>query len=128
MMYEDMSLMEALAECVAPAPMTIDMAKFSGNGSTYACIKPAAGETLRLLDLVLGTKPPFDPSTLRDEAHVTLVYSREAQVDMDRFRGKYMPNISLKPIEATVDHVEYWEGTTRSAMRSLSCSRHQPPA
>ena len=36
MMYEDMSLMEALAECVAPAPMTIDMAKFSGNGSTYA--------------------------------------------------------------------------------------------
>lgn len=110
MTYEDMSLMEALAECVAPAPMTIDASKFSGNGSTYACLVPAAGETPRLLDLVLGTKPPFDPSTLRDKAHVTLVYSREAQVDMDRLRRNYMVYYSLKPVIATVEGVEYWEG------------------
>ena len=107
---ESMDLMEALAECVVPAPMAIDATKFSGNGSTYACLVPAAGETLRLLDMVLGTQPPFDPSTLRDEAHVTLVYSREQQVDLDRFRRDYMTNMDLKPVTATVDHVEYWEG------------------
>ena len=110
MMYEDMSLMEALAECLAPAPMTIDASKFSGNGSTYACLVPAAGETLRLLDLVLGTRPPFDPDTLREEAHVTLVYSREQQVDLDRLRRNYMVYYSLKPVVATVEGVEYWEG------------------
>lgn len=110
MMYEDMSLMEALAECVAPAPMTIDASKFSGNGSTYACLIPATGETLRLLDLVLSTRPPFDPGTLREEAHVTLVYSREQQVDLDRLRRNYMVYYSLKPVVATVEGVEYWEG------------------
>ena len=107
---ESMDLIEALAECVAPAPMAIDATKFSGNGSTYACLVPAAGETLRLLDVVLGTQPPFDPSTLRDEAHVTLVYSREQQVDLVRFQRDYMTNMGLKPVTATVDRVEYWEG------------------
>ena len=107
---ESMDLIQALAECVAPAPMTIDASKFSGNGSTYACLVPAAGETLRLLDLVLGTRPPFDPGTLREEAHVTLVYSREQQVDLDRLRRNYMVYYSLKPVVATVEGVEYWEG------------------
>ena len=107
---ESMDLIQALGECVAPAAMFIDASKFSGNGSTYACLVPAAGETLRLLDLVLGTRPPFDPDTLREEAHVTLVYSREQQVDLDRLRRNYMVYYSLKPVVATVEGVEYWEG------------------
>ena len=111
MIYDDSMLMlETFAACVAPAPMTLDAAGLTGNGSVYACLLPASGEQLRLLDLVLAADPPFDPATLREEAHVTLVYSRSAGIDLERFRHSYMANMSLKPVSAAVECVEHWDG------------------
>jgi hypothetical protein len=107
MILESMELMEAM-ESLAES-MTIDVTKMSGNGSTYACLIPATGEAERFLDVVLKTAPPFDPETLRDEAHVTLVYSREKQVDMDKLNAGLLA-VRHDGATARAISVEYWEG------------------
>ena len=107
MILEAMELMEAVATLTES--MTIDASKLSGNGSTYACLVPASGETRRVLDVVVKTMPPFDPETLRDEAHVTLVYSREQQVDMTALNAGMLA-IEYGCATARAVGVEYWEG------------------
>ena len=111
MIYDEIELMEAYAaeSGVSLSEMTFDLTKLSGNGTTYACLKPASGETRRLLDLVVSTRPPFDPDTLRDEAHVTLVYSRSAQVDVGVLNTGMLA-IQMPCVSARVVSVEYWEG------------------
>lgn len=106
MNHDDVELMEA----VAPrAPMSIDTSGLTGNGTAYARMDPAPGEALRLLSLVQATRPPFDPATLRDAAHVTIVYSRDAGIDLARLMAR-MPAICRHPAEATAECVDYWEG------------------
>ena len=107
MILEAMELMEAVATLAES--MTIDTTKLSGNGSTYACLVPAPGETRRILDIVVKTMPPFNPETLRDEAHVTIVYSREQQVDMDALNAGMLA-IEYGCATARAVGVEYWEG------------------
>ena len=89
--------------------MTIDLRKMTYNGTVYACMKPARGETRRLYDIVTQTRPPFDPDTLRNEAHVTLVYSRKAGVDRSALDLNGMAVRHPRP-SARVVSVEYWEG------------------
>ena len=98
-----------LREAVSLEEMTIDLRKMTYNGSVYACMKPARGETKRLYDIVVQTRPPFDPDTLRDEAHVTLVYSRKAGVDRAALDLNGMAVRYPRPT-ARVVGVEYWEG------------------
>lgn len=98
--------------------MTFDLTELSGNGTTYACLKPATGETRRLLDLVVSTRPPFDPDTLRDEAHVTIVYSRNAQVDVEALNAAMLA-ICLPRVSARVRCVEYWDGHDKTGYAVL---------
>ena len=108
----------------ALSEMTFDFTKMSGNGSTYACLVPASGETKRLLDLVVATRPPFDPDTLRDEAHVTLVYSREAQVDVAALDAGLL-GIKFPCVSARVVSVEYWEGHDKDGYAVLKLDSNQ---
>ena len=105
MLSNRMAELKAKHESGPLTEMTFDFTKMSGNGSTYACLVPASGETKRLLDLVVSTRPPFTPDTLRDEAHVTLVYSREAQVDVVALDAGLL-GIQFPRVEARVVSVE----------------------
>ena len=109
MYNDDFELELALAEAYLDETMTFDLTKYAGGNSVYACLVPAPGETRRLLDAVLQTCPPFDPSTLRDEAHVTLVYSRHQGVDLQRLHLSE-PSMAEASYTAQVVGVEYWEG------------------
>jgi hypothetical protein len=122
---DPVELMEAVEAQIPEllSEMTFDFTKMTGNGSTYACLKPASGETKRLLNLIVSTRPPFDPDTLRDEAHVTLVYSREHQVDQ-RALNAAMLGIQYPCVEACVTSVEYWEGHDKDGYAVIKlCSK-----
>jgi 2'-5' RNA ligase len=95
-----------LAECWRSPVRTLDAAKLTNNGTTYACALPDRESRRRLLEAVLATEPPFDPAELRDHAHVTLVYSRKAGADMARLR---LPEQGMS-VEAHVCGLEYWDG------------------
>ena len=103
MNYLDIDLL-LIAEEVSV--QSIDMTRLTGNGTTYACAVPTSETVSRLLRMVDGTLPPFDPAELRDEAHCTLVYSKQAGIDpvgLDVGPGQ----LSLS---ASMVRVEYWAG------------------
>jgi hypothetical protein len=103
MMEESIELMEAFIASISE--VTIDLTALTDNGTAYVCMLPAAGEVRRMMDLLDLTRPPFDPTTLRDEAHVTLIYSRKAGLDPSKVRPVLGPHIV-----AWITGVEYWEG------------------
>ena len=127
MLSNRMAELKAKHESGPLTEMTFDFTKMSGNGSTYACLVPASGETKRLLDLVVSTRPPFNPTTLRDGAHVTLVYSREAQVDVTALDAG-MLGIQFPCVEARVVSVEYWEGHDKDGYAVLKLDSPQAAA
>jgi hypothetical protein len=124
MLSNRMAEIKAKHESGPLSEMTFDFTKMTGNGSTYACLAPASGETKRLLDLVVATRPPFDPNTLRDEAHVTLVYSREAQVDVAALDAGIL-GIKFPCVSARVVSVEYWEGHDKDGYAVLKLDSNQ---
>jgi 2'-5' RNA ligase len=124
MLSNRMAEIKAKHESGPLSEMTFDFTKMTGNGSTYACLAPASGETKRLLNLVVATRPPFDPNTLRDEAHVTLVYSREAQVDVAALDAGIL-GIKFPCVSARVVSVEYWEGHDKDGYAVLKLDSNQ---
>jgi hypothetical protein len=96
----DLELAEATINTVDATDLT------PGSGTTYACAKPTPQSVADLMGIVLSAEPPFDPAELREKAHVTLVYSREAAVDLERLRS-LLHGVEL---EATVEGFEYWDG------------------
>lgn len=135
MYTEGMELLEALSL----AEMSIDASRLTLNGTTYASLLPVKGSTQHLLSVIVNTMPPFDPNTLREYPHVTLVYSRDAgieiapprvtdttnpaaiveddEIDLQSLAAEY-PNVVGK-----VTGVEYWEGHDKDgyAVLKLDC-------
>ena len=85
---------------------SVDTTRLTGNGTTYACAVPTRDTVSRLLRVVDGTFPPFDPAELRDEAHCTLVYSKKAGIDP----GRLAVGPGQLSLEARMIRVEYWDG------------------
>ena len=103
MFYESLEVMIALAESEASVlPVSTD--GHTTNGGTYSKAVPTDDSAQSLMRFILDSKPPFDPAELRDEAHVTLVYSKEKSIDLDKLK---MNTINLS---ARVTGVEYWDG------------------
>ena len=123
MLSDRMKEIKAHHEAADPlSEMSFDFTKMTSNGTTYACLVPASGETKRLYDLVVSTRPPFDPDTLRKEAHVTIVYSRKAQVDTAALNAGIL-GVKFPCVSGYVTSVEYWEGHDKDgyAVLKLDC-------
>jgi 2'-5' RNA ligase len=132
---EEMELLEALAL----AELTIDASRLTLNGTTYSSLLPVKGSTQHLLSVVVNSKPPFDPNTLREYPHVTLVYSRNANIDIAPPHVADVTNrpatveddeIDLQSLAAEypkvigkVTGVDYWEGHDKDgyAVVKLDC-------
>jgi hypothetical protein len=112
-----------LLEAIALGEMSIDASRLTLNGTAYASLVPEQGSTSRLLTTVLNSKPPFDPNTLRDHPHVTLVYSRDADIDIEEDFDLRGLAVEYPKVVAKVVGVEYWEGHDKDgyAVAKLDC-------
>jgi hypothetical protein len=104
MIIEDMGLMEALE--MPYAPIKICAAGLTGTSGTYARADPIYDDVAAVL-AAMPAACPFDAKTLREEAHVTIVYSREHAADMSLIDKSAF---DLRCIEAKITGIEHWDG------------------
>jgi hypothetical protein len=99
-LLEAVSLME---DAPREAP-SIDATGFTGLSGTYSRAVPRAGDVAVLAAALDEVGTPFPTDILRDEAHVTIVYSKEVPLDLGAVRG--LPG----PVSGTVTEAVYWPG------------------
>jgi hypothetical protein len=76
---------------------------YDGSSGVYVCALPNEESKNNFLNIIKSTNPPFELTYFNDEAHMTLVYSRDARLDVD---GLVFPNeLFALPIK-----FEFWDG------------------
>lgn len=75
----------------------------TGNSGTYVSAKLSSKSTSKIIKFLEGTKPPFSLDYFVDEAHLTIMYSKELVIS----------NTDLKVDEDLISipiKFEYWDG------------------
>lgn len=84
--------------------MIIDHTKFNGNSGVYVSAIPVDTDIVYIKNLVSKLDPDFSLDKFYDEAHMTIVYSRDSTISIKDI------NIDEKEFVGLCYKFEYWSG------------------
>lgn len=86
---------------------------YDGVSGVYVSVNPSENSKAFIRKLISDTKPPFSLDQFDEEAHTTIMYSRNATIDEGRL--KIPSDISALPVK-----LEFWDGHDNDGYLVLS--------
>lgn len=84
--------------------MQILTTEYSGHSGVYVSVEPDATSKAQLVDLFTSLKPPFSLDEFKEEAHMTIMYSKSNEIDIGQL-GDHPDDLL-----ALSGKLEYWGG------------------